>query len=106
MSGGFHIHFLWFCLYFLDKIKYILNRERAFLKFEIKMIDSFVNELKITCVGDGYVGKTCMLWSYVYRKFPKDYVPTVFETHASKNIFFCFFFLNNRVSYLMIIVIN
>lgn len=25
-----------------------------------------------------------MLWSFVYRKFPKDYVPTVFETHASK----------------------
>ena len=49
-------------------------------------MDSFVNELKITCVGDGYVGKTCMLWSYVYGKFPKDYVPTVFETHASKSI--------------------
>lgn len=40
-------------------------------------------ELKLTCVGDGYIGKTCMLWSYVYRKFPKDYVPTVFESHAS-----------------------
>ena len=23
-----------------------------------------------------------MLWSFVYRKFPKDYVPTVFETHS------------------------
>merc|ERR1719215_750260 len=25
-----------------------------------------------------------MLWSFVYRKFPQDYVPTVFETHATK----------------------
>lgn len=41
-------------------------------------------ELKLVVVGDGYIGKTCMLWSFVYRKFPKDYVPTVFETHAIK----------------------
>jgi hypothetical protein len=64
-------------------------------------------ELKVVVVGDGYIGKTwlvflkiyiiynlfcyyqkkinflSMLWSFVYRKFPKDYVPTVFETHAS-----------------------
>jgi Rho family protein len=41
-------------------------------------------EIKITCVGDGYIGKTCLLLSYVYKKFPSDYVPTVFESHASK----------------------
>lgn len=41
-------------------------------------------ELKLTFVGDGYVGKTCLLWSYVYKHFPKDYVPTVFEMHAVK----------------------
>ncbi len=77
-----------------------------FLKFEIKeMIDSSVNELKITCVGDGYVGKTCMLWSYVYRKFPKDYVPTVFETHASKKLDFYIISFHNLVSYLITILI-
>ena len=41
-------------------------------------------ELKLVVVGDGYIGKTSMLWSFVYRKFPKDYVPTVFETHAGQ----------------------
>lgn len=41
-----------------------------------------VKELKIVVIGDGYIGKTCMLWSFVYNKFPRDYVPTVFETHA------------------------
>jgi GTPase SAR1 family protein len=54
-------------------------------------------ELKIVVVGDGYIGKTCMLWSYVYRKFPKDYVPTVFETHASKFQFFLYILIINEI---------
>lgn len=50
----------------------------------INLNDLSSKELKLVVVGDGYIGKTCMLWSYVYRKFPSDYVPTVFETHAIK----------------------
>lgn len=41
-----------------------------------------IKDLKIVAVGDGYIGKTCLLWSYVYKKFPVGYVPTVFETHS------------------------
>ena len=66
-------------------------RTCTFLNIKARLAMDNIIKIKIQILGDGAVGKTCLLTSYRTNRFPEEYVPTVFDNYSGTLSYLIYF---------------